>query len=149
MIICSNFFKRVIMLKTRTRLLARDLRNSADTYWTFFHALLLTWCLSLYFMLEVVFWRRVTPCPLLSSRLHYYSTNSWWQIVQAVITLDDILLDMEIVRSLRQQAPTADDLTALKEFDGDHSKLGKVSSTRCSPFYPMTKTNTASTGNHF
>lgn len=36
------------------------------------------------------------------------------------------VLDMEIVRALRQQAPTTEDLTALKEFDGDHTKLGKV-----------------------
>lgn len=47
--------------------------------------------------------------------------------MQSVITMDDKVLDMEIVRSLRQQAPTAEDITALKEFDGDHSKLGKVS----------------------
>ncbi|CAN0513741.1 unnamed protein product [Laminaria digitata] len=40
--------------------------------------------------------------------------------------MDDEVLDMEIIRSLRQQAPTNDDITALKEFDGDHSKLGKV-----------------------
>lgn len=47
--------------------------------------------------------------------------------MQSVITMDDKVLDMEIVRSLRQQAPTPEDMTALKEFDGDHSKLGKVS----------------------
>lgn len=48
------------------------------------------------------------------------------QIVQAVITMDDEVLDMEVMRSLRQQAPSGEDITALKEFDGDHSKLGKV-----------------------
>lgn len=48
------------------------------------------------------------------------------QIVQAVITMDEEVLDMEIIRSLRQQAPTGEDITALKEFDGDHTKLGKV-----------------------
>lgn len=53
------------------------------------------------------------------------------QIVQAVITMDDEVLDMEIIRSLRQQAPTNDDITALKEFDGDHSKLGKVFAGCC------------------
>lgn len=48
------------------------------------------------------------------------------QIVQAVITMDEEVLDMEVTRALRQQAPTGEDITALKEFDGDHSKLGKV-----------------------
>ena len=45
--------------------------------------------------------------------------------------MDDEVLDMEIIRSLRQQAPTNDDITALKEFDGDHSKLGKVFAACC------------------
>ncbi|CAN0124466.1 unnamed protein product, partial [Ectocarpus fasciculatus] len=40
--------------------------------------------------------------------------------------MDEEVLDMEIIRSLRQQAPTGEDITALKEFDGDHTKLGKV-----------------------
>ncbi|CAN0453432.1 unnamed protein product, partial [Hapterophycus canaliculatus] len=46
------------------------------------------------------------------------------KIVQAVITMDEEVLDMEVMRSLRQQAPSGEDITALKEFDGDHSKLG-------------------------
>lgn len=50
--------------------------------------------------------------------------------------MDEEVLDMEIIRSLRQQAPTGEDITALKEFDGDHTKLGKVGGKRGS-FFPL------------
>ncbi|CAN0139800.1 unnamed protein product, partial [Discosporangium mesarthrocarpum] len=41
--------------------------------------------------------------------------------------MDDTILDLEMLRALKAQAPTAEDLTALREFDGDAAKLGKAS----------------------
>lgn len=68
------------------------------------------------------------------------------EIKNAVIAMDENKIGGEMVKSLRQQvrgriasrlgfvfylmnllqAPTAEDITTLKEFDGDRDKLGKV-----------------------
>ncbi|CAM9408804.1 unnamed protein product [Chrysoparadoxa australica] len=48
------------------------------------------------------------------------------KITQAVIRVDEKVFELEQVRALLKQAPTAEDIGTLKEFDGDKSKLGKV-----------------------
>ncbi len=48
------------------------------------------------------------------------------EIKSCVVSLDEKRLDLETVRGLRAQAPSAEDINTLKEFDGDKEKLGKV-----------------------
>ncbi len=48
------------------------------------------------------------------------------EIKSCVVSLDEKRLDLETVRGLRAQAPSAEDISTLKEFDGDKEKLGKV-----------------------
>ncbi len=48
------------------------------------------------------------------------------EIKSCVVSLDEKRLDLETVRGLGAQAPSAEDITTLKEFDGDKEKLGKV-----------------------
>lgn len=48
------------------------------------------------------------------------------EICRAIIQMDFARLDLEKLVSLRALAPSADDLSVLKEYDGDVEKLGKV-----------------------
>ncbi len=48
------------------------------------------------------------------------------EIKSCVVSLDEKRLDLETVKGLKARAPSAEDITTLKEFDGDKEKLGKV-----------------------
>jgi len=48
------------------------------------------------------------------------------EIITAIFRLDDEKLDLEKVKVLFQMAPHDEDLSTLKDFDGDREKLGKV-----------------------
>jgi len=48
------------------------------------------------------------------------------EIRKAIIRMDEKKLDLEKLLSLRALAPTPDDITALKEYDGDVEALGRV-----------------------
>jgi hypothetical protein len=48
------------------------------------------------------------------------------EIRKAIIRMDEKKLDLEKLNSLRALAPTPDDITALKEYDGDYEILGRV-----------------------
>lgn len=48
------------------------------------------------------------------------------EICRAIIQMDFARLDLEKLMSLRALAPSADDISVLKEYDGDVEKLGKV-----------------------
>jgi len=48
------------------------------------------------------------------------------QIRTAILEMDEVKLDLEKLNSLYSLAPTAEELTTVKEYDGDKALLGKV-----------------------
>jgi hypothetical protein len=48
------------------------------------------------------------------------------EICRAIVQMDSSRLDLDKLLSLRALAPSSDDLSVLKEYDGDVDKLGKV-----------------------
>jgi len=48
------------------------------------------------------------------------------EIRKAIMRMDEKKLDLEKLNSLRALAPTADDISALREYDGDVENLGRV-----------------------
>ena len=47
-------------------------------------------------------------------------------IRKAIINLDDIMLTVENLRSLRQYIPTKDEAESLQQFDGKYDQLGNA-----------------------
>jgi hypothetical protein len=57
-----------------------------------------------------------------------FTSGSGWEVVQALISLDETRISLDVAKQLSEMAPKAEEIKELRAYDGDLKNLGEVDS---------------------